>query len=71
MTETDFSAFNDQYFKYSFNLMFQICVAFSWNIFVKVLKSLEFLWAQYVSLLFNSTNMILILVTLIVATLNN
>jgi len=71
VTETDFNTFSNQYFKYLFNFMSQICVDFSWNIFIKVLKSLEFLWVHYVSLSFNSINMILIFITLIVVMSNN
>ncbi len=70
-TRLDDQSISDQYLKYSFNLMFQICVDFSWDIFIKALKSLEFLWAYYASLSFDSTNMILISVALIVVMLNN
>ncbi len=77
MTVTDFSAFSNQYFKYSFNLMFQICVTFSWDIFIKAsifIKTstfLKLLWAQYVSLSFDSTNMILTFVAIRIAMSNN
>ncbi len=77
MTVTDFSAFNDQYLEYSFNFMFQICVTFSWDIFIKALifstfsTSLAFSLTQYASLSFDSTNMILTFVAIRVAMLNN
>jgi len=77
VTVTDFNAFSDQYFEYSFNFMSQICVTFSWDIFIKasifikMLTSLKLLWAQYASLSFDSTNMILTFVAIKVAMLNN
>jgi len=71
VTETDFSAFSDQYLKYSFNLMFQIYVTFSWCIFIKASISLELLRAQYVYLSFDSTNTILTFVAIKVAMSNN
>jgi len=77
VTVTDFSAFNDQYLEYSFNFMFQICVTFSWDIFIKALifstfsTSLAFSLTQYASLSFDSTNMILTFVAIRVAMLNN
>jgi len=77
VTVTDFSAFSDQYFEYSFNFMSQICVTFSWDIFIKASifiktsTSLKLLWTQYASLSFDSTNMILTFVAIRIAMSNN